>query len=277
MLRALLVSGLIFGAATLHAFPTFDFSLTGLDSNGDPISGTAIFTLLDAHHFTITVSNTTSMQELKQLLTGIEFELSAGGVALVTSSGEFVQLDGTGSATMLPSGTTGWGLEADGAEWLLCAQCGSDGSDILGNGPYPTGLTGMYLDSSVVFEFSTDSSLPTDGSDPFSDVSLSFGSASGTTWLPSGGSNNSGSPLFLTTGSQNTVTSNQTSSNGGSQTPNGGDPVPTNDPTDSTSSSSAVPEPPGSVFCSAALLGLLVATRFIRTAKSWDRMAQTRH
>jgi hypothetical protein len=183
MLKGLSVLFILFLEVTaLNASPTFDYHLTGVDGNGNTLSGTAIFTILDAHHFTVTLSNTSSMQGLEQLLEGLQFTLTAGGVAMITSSGDYVLVNADGSVTDLPSGTTSWGIEGSDSGWLVCAQCGSsDTQNILGGGPYAPSLAGTYLDGTVTFEVSTGSTIPTDGDNPFSNVSLVFGSGGGRT------------------------------------------------------------------------------------------------
>ena len=192
MSKARWVIGLVLTVAALHASPTFDFHLTGLDGNGDAVSGDAIFTILDTHHFSVTVTNTSSMQDLEQVIEGLEFTLTADGVVLLTSSGDFVIIDSNGTVRTLLSGATGWGLQASGSGWLVCAQCGAtDAADLVGAGPYSSLFSGSYLDSAT-FDFSTNSALPTDGTDPFSNVWLVFGSGESTGQTSIVGNNNGG-------------------------------------------------------------------------------------
>jgi len=272
MSRAFCLFALIFGSATLQASPlTFDFNLTGTDSSGDQVSATAVFTIVDANDFTITLTNTTSMQYLDQLLSGMSFTFSSTGVVLVGSNGEFMLVNADGSVTELSSGTTGWGFEATSNGWILCAECSSEGNpDIIGNGPYSTPLAGSYLGGSVTFDFTTTTSLPTDGTDPFGNIALLFGFGNTETWVPPGGSGDGGSSNgnLFTLGNGNPTGGGPTGGGptgggptGGNQGPTGG--APTGGGPSGPSDPPSVPEPATLLLTGAALLAL---GRFTRKA-----------
>ncbi len=288
MLRAFCWFALLSGSATLQASPvTFDFNLTGTDSSGDAVSATAVFTIVDSHDFTITLTNTSSMQNLEQLLAGVDFSFSSTGVVLVGSNGEFMLVNADGSITELSSGTTGWGFEATSNGWVLCAECSSEGNpDIIGTGPYSAPLAGTYLGGTVTFDFTTTTSLPSDGSDPFGNVTLLFGFGNGDTSVPSGGSGSGGSNggFFGGSGNGNQGPSGNGNNNGptggnlgptgGNQGPTGGNQGPTGGqgptgqgPTGGGPSGSSdppsVPEPATLLLTGAALLAL---GRFTRKA-----------
>ena len=207
------------------------------------------------------------MQSLEQLLSGMSFSLTSTGVVLVGSNGEFMLVNADGSVTELSSGTTGWGFEATSNGWVLCAECSSEGNpDIIGDGPYSTPLAGSYLGGSVTFDFTTTTSLPTNGTDPFSNIALLFGFGNTETWVPPGGSGDdsfsNGNLFTLGNGNNGPTGGNQGPTGGGptgagptgNQGPTGGGPSGPSDPP-------PVPEPATLLLTGAALLALGRLTR----------------
>jgi hypothetical protein len=190
-------------SATLQA-SSFGFSTTGTDSGGNPLAASAVFNILDSHHFTITLHNDQhAIQEITQVLEGLDFSVAGTGLVLVSVSGDLLMIGSDGSVNVIGKSTSAWEfrLAGLGAGWVLCATCGGgDGAPIIGDAPYPSSLTGAYFDGPVTFEFTTDSSLPTDGIDPFSKVFFLFGSKSRLPALPTG--NDAG---FQVTGTQGPV------------------------------------------------------------------------
>jgi hypothetical protein len=190
-------------SATLQA-SSFGFSTTGTDSAGNPLAASAVFNILDSHHFTITLHNDQhAIQEITQVLEGLDFSVAVTGLVLVSVSGDLLMISSDGSVNVIGKSTSAWEfrLAGLGAEWVLFATCGGgDGAPIIGDAPYPSSLTGTYFDGPVTFEFTTDSSLPTDGTDPFSEVFFLFGSKSRLPALHTG--NDAG---FQVTGSQGPV------------------------------------------------------------------------
>lgn len=167
-----LVLALVAACASLQA-NSFGFKTAGTDSNGNPVGASVVFTILDAHDFTATLSDTAgSILEFQQLLEGLKFSFGGSGLLLVGSNGERLMIGSNGAVTVLGTGSTGWGTGASGGDWLLCASCdGSQGGDIVGS---DASLNGMFLGGNVTFTFTTASSLPTDGTDPFGNVTFMF-------------------------------------------------------------------------------------------------------
>ena len=275
MSRPLWVLALFIGTATLQATPlTFDFNLTGTDSAGDAVSASVVFTVVDAHHFTISIVDTTSMQALEQILQGIEFNVDGSGVVLESSDGSFVMVNGNGTVTELSSGATGWGLEGSGSTWDLCAQCGSSGDGMVGSGPYTSALAGAYLDNTATFDFYSNSALPMDGTDPFWNVSLTGFTNSGPTGTGAGanGQSNGGGPGSSGPGRGDPGSGDPGSGDPGD--PSGGGPDSTqttttlssdlNNGTPSSITTNAgilLPEPAGLITAAAALMALAAAKR----------------
>lgn len=167
-----LVLGLLTAGATLQA-TSFGFQTTGTDNNGNPVGASVIFKILDAHDFTATISDTTSsILDLQQLIEGLKFSFSGAGLLLVGSNGERIMIGPNGAMRVLGAGATDWGAGLSGSDSVLCAICGDgQGADIAGADP---SLAGTFLSGNVSFTFTTASSLPTDGADPFSNVSFLF-------------------------------------------------------------------------------------------------------
>jgi hypothetical protein len=182
-------------AMTAHAGLITYNTASGATAGGESVSASAVFNITDANHFTITLNNTIgSISDAGQLLTDLEFKL-AGTVTYLSSSGNFVNIDSSGNASSAGSGATGWifGNDTTAHSWLLCVICG-DGFDsgtnngtIVGNGPYSSANSSIngnsghnpFLLNGATFNFSTGSSLPLDGSNPFSSVVFSFSTAFG--------------------------------------------------------------------------------------------------
>jgi hypothetical protein len=167
-----LVLALVFAGASAQA-ASFGFSANGTDSNGNPVGASVIFNILDAHDFTATLSDTEgSILDFQQLIEGLKFGFAGTGLLLVGSNGERVMISSNGAVTVLGTGSTDWGTGISGGDWLLCATCGGgQGADITGSDP---SISGTFLSGNVTFTFTTASSLPTDGTDPFGNVSFMF-------------------------------------------------------------------------------------------------------
>ena len=189
------------------------FSFTASSSSacgvGNPCGGSVLFTVIDAHDFSVTLNNAlSSITDAGQLVTDLEFSLTASSVAESGSNGIFVDIGGTGVPTVGSTGDTGWGFGSNNGaanNWLLCVICGhgvtdtspgpsqgiidnqasyaSANSSIDGNGPH-----NPYLESGAAFTFSTSATLPTTGNvNPFSNVFISFGTDFGREVVATGG------------------------------------------------------------------------------------------
>jgi len=202
-MRSVYVLGVfLLATAAVHAS---SFSFTASSSSvcgvGNPCSGSALFTVIDAHDFSVTLNNTlSSITDAGQLVTDLEFSLTASSVTESGSIGTFVNISGAGAPTVGSTGATGWGFGSNNGAadaWLLCVICGhgvtdtspgpsqgiidqqasyaSANSSIDGNGPH-----NPFLETGTTFSFTTSATLPTTGNvNPFSDVSISFGTAFG--------------------------------------------------------------------------------------------------
>jgi len=206
--KASLLASLLFTAASLQAASivwTFD---TGATTCPNPSSGTckgeAVFNYTPgASSFTITLNNLLpDIKDAGELLTDVQFTTTLAGLALTSSSGIPVNIDGSGNATVGSAITTGWAFGSIGPNpntWLLCVICRGNTGDpststapahgivpneasypnannsIAGNGPH-----NPVLESGATFNFSTTSVLPINPSiDPFSNVFISFGTTFG--------------------------------------------------------------------------------------------------
>jgi hypothetical protein len=202
-MRSVYVLGVfLFATAAVQAS---SFSFTASSSTacgvGNLCSGSALFTVIDAHDFAVTLNNTlSSITDAGQLVTDLEFSLTASSVAQSSSSGTFVNINGIGVPTVGSTGATGWGFGSNNGaadDWLLCVICGhgvtdtspgpsqgiidhqasyaSANNSIDGNGPH-----NPFLETGTTFTFTTSATLPTTGDvNPFSNVFISFGTAFG--------------------------------------------------------------------------------------------------
>lgn len=167
-----LVLALVAAGGSVQA-ASFGFNSVGTDTHGNPVGASVVFNVLDAHDFTATVRDTSgSILDLEQLIEGLKFSFSGTGLLLTGSDGERIMIGSDGRTTILGSGSTNWGTSSSGGAWLLCATCGNgQGADIAGSNP---SISGTFLSGDVTFKFTTDSSLPSDGTDPFANVSFLF-------------------------------------------------------------------------------------------------------
>jgi uncharacterized protein (TIGR03382 family) len=202
-MRSVYVLGVfLFATAAVQAS---SFSFTASSSSGcgvgNPCGGSTLFTVIDAHDFSVTLNNVlSSITDAGQLVTDLEFNLTASSVTESGSSGVFINIAGTGVPTVESTGATGWGFGSNNGSannWLLCVICGhgvtdtssgpsegiiddqasyaSANNSIDGNGPH-----NPFLESGTKFTFTTTATLPTTGDvDPFSNVYISFGTAFG--------------------------------------------------------------------------------------------------
>jgi hypothetical protein len=200
---ALLVATASLPAATFLYTST---SATGCGAApGEPCSAQALFTVVNAHEFTITLTNTTNpIHDAGQLLTDVEFTIAQGGtVTEKSSNGTIINIAGNGSFSVVTTGETGWGFGNNqgagltAADWMLCVICGTSGvsaaatpthgivdaqsnyasadGSIDGNSGHDP-----FMESGATFTFDTSVTLDTTGvTDPFSKVFLSFGTGGG--------------------------------------------------------------------------------------------------
>jgi hypothetical protein len=171
---------------------------SGSSANGETVSASAVFNVTDANHFTITLNNTigSALHSAGQLLSDLEFNVTAANLTMTSSNGQVVTINDNGSTTPGANVSTGWGFGSTGGNsFLLCIICGSGVSasgaqpahtiiptgssfsnannSIAGNGPH-----NPFLASGATFNFSTTSTLNTAGN-PFSGVIFSFGTEFG--------------------------------------------------------------------------------------------------
>jgi MYXO-CTERM domain-containing protein len=159
-----------------------------------------------AQSFTITLNNLLpDINNAGQLVTDVQFTTALAGISLTSSSGTEVTIDGSGNPTVGSSPVeTGWAAGSISTNtWLLCVICTGnvhssvtpshgivpiEGSYSSGNGSIKNnGPHNPFLESGATFDFSTTSVLPSNPSiDPFSNVSISFGTTFGE--LPTTGS-----------------------------------------------------------------------------------------
>jgi hypothetical protein len=202
-MRSVYVLGVFLFATVVAQASSFSFNASSSTACGvgSPCSGSVLFTVIDAHDFSVTLDNTLSaIKNAGQLVTDLEFSLTASSVAESGSSGTFIDINGTGVPTVGSTGATGWGFGSNNGaanEWLLCVICGhgvtdtspgpsqgiidnqasyaSANSSIDGNGPH-----NPFLGTGAKFTFSTSATLPTTGdANPFRNVFISFGTAFG--------------------------------------------------------------------------------------------------
>ncbi|MDR3698643.1 MAG: MYXO-CTERM domain-containing protein [Candidatus Sulfopaludibacter sp.] len=113
----------------------------------------------------------------------------------MSSSGNLIRINNNGTATPA-TGSIGWGFGSTGSNaWLLCAVCG-DGvkaasqpaQGIVPNQVSYSSSVGSvkgnpghnpFLESGATFTFEAAKLLPIDGSNPFSEITLSFSTAFG--------------------------------------------------------------------------------------------------
>jgi len=192
LMAGLILSGPIGKACSLG---TYTFSTQpGATSNSNPVGATAVFTVMDAHDFSVTLYNTeTPMRSAGQLLTDLEFDYSFAqqnlNTSMTESHGQQIYVDRDGTTALGHSGSTGWGFGWTGNDFLLCIICtdgiraaGTPEDGIIGPGPYGNanssiagnGAHNPYLESGATFTFHTSATLSTI-SNPFSNVSFSFG------------------------------------------------------------------------------------------------------
>lgn len=83
-----LVLALVSAGASVQA-ASFGFNAAGTDSNANPVGASAIFSILDAHDFTATLSDTEgSILDFQQLIEGLKLGFSgAGGPGTADSGG----------------------------------------------------------------------------------------------------------------------------------------------------------------------------------------------
>jgi hypothetical protein len=194
-----LLSLFFFGAVGLQAASFIFNTIPGIDNcSGETCSGQAVFSFTGGTDtFTVTLSNTLpSIHHAGQLLTDLQFDTTGiGTVSLLSSSGNLIKINSNGTTTPV-TGSIGWGFGGMGTnEWLLCAVCG-DGVRALaqpaqGIVPNQTSYSSSvgsikgnrghnpFLESGATFTFETAKLLPADGSNPFSEVTLSFSTAFG--------------------------------------------------------------------------------------------------
>ena len=202
-MRSVYVLGVFLFATVAVQASSFSFiaSSSTACGVGSPSSGSVLFTVIDAHDFSVTLDNTlSSIKDAGQLVTDLEFSLTASSVAEFGSSGTFVNINGTGVPTVGSTGATGWGFGSNNGvadSWLLCVICGhgvtdtspgpsqgiidnqasyaSANSSIDGNGPH-----NPFLETGTTFTFTTSATLPTTGdANPFRNVFISFGTTFG--------------------------------------------------------------------------------------------------
>jgi hypothetical protein len=196
MLKLFLPAAVLCALTGLQAAPIL-YSATSSSAcgPGNTCSAAAMFTIIDANHFTISLSNTlASINDSKQLLTDLDFTLTAPSVNLSASNDTFVTVDNKGAPTIGGSGATGWGFGKDNGvanRWLLCVICGNGVSDTASqtsqgiidmqasyasaNGTIGTAPNNPFLESGAVFSFTTTATLPTTGDIPFGNVVFSLG------------------------------------------------------------------------------------------------------
>ena len=204
MRKVYVLGVLLFATSALQAA---DFLFIATSSTicgvGNPCSASAQFSVIDANSFSVTLSNTlSSITDAGQLVTDLEFTLPASTVTLSSSSGTFVNISGAGVPTVGSTGATGWGFgsnnDAVANNWLLCVICGNGVStlphvapsqgiidteavyssanpSIAGNGPH-----NPFLESGAKFTFQTSGATLAGSVDPFSNVTISFGTTFGT-------------------------------------------------------------------------------------------------
>ncbi len=197
--RLLLLSLFFFGAVGLQAASFIFNTIPGIHNcSGETCSGEAVFSFTGgADTFSITLSNTLpSIHDAGQLLTGLQFDTTGlGTVSLLSTSGNLIKIHSNGTTTPVIA-SIGWGFGSSGTnQWLLCAICG-DGvkapaqpaQGIVPNQSSYSSSVGSikgnpghnpFLESGATFTFETAKLLPADGSNPFSEVALSFSTAFG--------------------------------------------------------------------------------------------------
>jgi hypothetical protein len=197
--RLLLPSLFFFGAVGLQAASFIFNTIPGIDNcSGETCSGQAVFSFAGgADTFTVTLSNTLpSIHDAGQLLTDLQFDTAGlGTVSLLSSSGNLIKINSNGTATPA-TGSIGWGFGSTGTDaWLLCAVCG-DGVQaaaqptqgiVPNQASYSSSVGSIkgnrghnpFLESGATFTFEAAKLLPTDGSNPFSQITLSFSTAFG--------------------------------------------------------------------------------------------------
>jgi len=187
----------LFAAAAAHG-SVFTFTAASPDAcAGRPCSASAVFTIVDANDFTITLYNTFSpINDSNQLVTDLVFTLTASDVTMTDSNANYVNIDSSGVPHPAGSGPTGWGFGAttQADNWLLCVVCfdnvkptAQTTQGILPDQPSYVSMPPMgiplqgndtaapYLANGATFDFQTGATLDTTGAtDPFGGVSFSF-------------------------------------------------------------------------------------------------------
>jgi hypothetical protein len=214
MRKVYVLGVLLFATSALQAADFLFVATSSTICGVDPCSASALFTVLTTNSFSVTLNNTlSSITDAGQLVTDLEFTLPASTVTLSSSSGTFVNISGAGVPTVGSTGATGWGFgsnnDAVANNWLLCIICGngvstpggaqpsqgiidtqasysSANASIAGNGPH-----NPFLKSGAIFTFQTSGATldPATAVDPFSAVSISFGTTFGANvaGVPDGG------------------------------------------------------------------------------------------
>jgi hypothetical protein len=112
--------------ATLSASSVTFSTPSGSQAGGENVSATATFTITSGN-LDITLQNTaSSITDAGQVLSGLQFALSSGGTAsLSSSSGQEVTIASTGTPTLGSIGSTGWGFGTKGSSFIVCDICTS--------------------------------------------------------------------------------------------------------------------------------------------------------
>jgi hypothetical protein len=184
--------------ATLSASSVTFSTPSGSQAGGENVSATAIFTITSGN-LDITLQNTaSSITDAGQVLSGLQFVLSSGGTAsLSSSSGQEVTINSTGTPTLGSVGSTGWGFGTKSGSLILCDVCvsgvtfstnpevtpsntiiptetsySSANGSIKGNGPH-----NPFLEGTVTFDIA-DSAITSDTT--ISSAIFSFSTTAGT-------------------------------------------------------------------------------------------------
>jgi hypothetical protein len=116
--------GFIFWAGALTASSITFSTPSGSQAGGENVSATATFTATTGN-LAITLQNAeSSIHDAGQVLSGLQFVLSSGGSAtLSSSSGQEVTIANNGTPTLGSVSSTGWGFGTTGGSFILCDVC----------------------------------------------------------------------------------------------------------------------------------------------------------
>jgi len=136
---------LIIGVASPAKADSVSFNFSG-NVSGGAVAGTIMFDVTSAGALTVAITDTEANPgNVGQLISDLMFNVSGmtGAATMTSSSGQEVNIDGSGNATLGSMGNTMWGINSSSSTIILSALLSGPSNLIIG----PGGAGGVYTNA----------------------------------------------------------------------------------------------------------------------------------